>query len=139
MSKNTDYKEDLEYIMSRFDGDGIKAPDSLSEDSIMAMLRDLPDEPHAENADPVPDDGQFASVKPKKHVSFRKWAAAAACALIALIGVTQVYDAVTAPPDTGVVNGELYTFKSKSEMCPAVMSKMRYLMPLRRTISLLFS
>ena len=116
MSKNTDYKEDLEYIMSRFDGDGIKAPDSLSEDTIMAMLRDLPDGAITESADPAPENGQFAPVRPKKHVSFRKWAAAAACALIALIGVTQVYDAVTAPPDTGVVNGELYTFKSKSEI-----------------------
>ena len=42
--------------------------------------------------------------------------AAAACALIAVIGAVQIYDSLTAPPDTAVVNGELYTFKNRSEI-----------------------
>ena len=42
--------------------------------------------------------------------------AAAACTLVALLGVSQVYKAVTAPPDTALVNGELYTFKNKTEI-----------------------
>ncbi len=116
MSKKTDYNADLEYIRNRFREDGISAPESLSEDRIMAMLPDLPDAPASDAEINTAEEKEFTPVAPKRRPAFRKWMAAAACALIALLGVSQVYNAVTAPPDTGVVNGELYTFRSKSEI-----------------------
>ena len=41
MNKNTDRYTDLEYIREKFENDGIKAPESLSEENIFAMLPDL--------------------------------------------------------------------------------------------------
>ena len=40
----------------------------------------------------------------------------AACLIFAVFGGVQLYQTVTAPPDTGIQNGELYTFKDKSEI-----------------------
>ena len=122
MSKNTDHYTDLEYIREKFRSDGIKAPDSLSEENIFAMLPDLDEvqkqtdsdgQPHDAGKSKDPSDA-FTQVKAKKRPAVRKWMAVAACTLIALLGVSQVYNAVTAPPDTSLVNGELYTFGSKT-------------------------
>ena len=124
MSKNTDHYTDLEYIREKFRSDGIKAPDSLSEENIFAMLPDLDEvqkqtdsdgQPHDAGKSKDPSDA-FTQVKAKKRPAVRKWMAVAACTLIALLGVSQVYNAVTAPPDTSLVNGELYTFKNKTEI-----------------------
>ncbi|MBE6041788.1 MAG: hypothetical protein E7220_04620 [Clostridiales bacterium] len=106
--------KDFDYIKGRFDGDNIKAPDSLSEDRIMEMLNaaDEKAESKAEEFVPV----TAAPAAGRSRVNWKKLTAVAACALIALIGSVPVYKAVTAPPDTGLVNGELYTFNSYSEI-----------------------
>ena len=118
MKKNNDHNTDQEYIKSLFENDGIRAPESLSEENIMAMLRDLPEQP-AEEVPQEPlqmSEAAFTSVTAEKRRPVKKWMAAAACALIAVIGAVQVYDSFTAPPDTAVVNGELYTFRNRSEI-----------------------
>lgn len=108
MNTNTDHNTDLEYIREKFGSDGIRAPESLSEDSIMAMISDI--EPSDQ------EEKTFEAVQPAKRPVFRKWLAAAACAAIALFGVTQVFTALNAPPDTSLADGELYTFKNRSEI-----------------------
>lgn len=122
MNKNTDHREDLEYIRSVFESDGISAPDSLSEENIMAMLPDQDKMPEQLGKDSAPESGsdqfrQPVTVRKKASAgSLRKWTAAAACLLIALFGSMQVYRSVTAPPDTVTDDGTLYTFKNKSEI-----------------------
>lgn len=56
MSKNTDHYADLEYIREKFRSDGIKAPDSLSEENIFAMLPDLDEVQKQTDADGQPHD-----------------------------------------------------------------------------------
>ena len=118
MKKNNDHNTDQEYIKSLFENDGIRAPESLSEENIMAMLRDLPEQPAEEVLqEPLQMSKEaFTSVTAEKRRPVKKWMAAAACALIAVLGAVQVYDSFTAPPDTAVVNGELYTFRNRSEI-----------------------
>ena len=111
---NKDHNSDLEYIRDRFRSDGIMAPDSLNEDRIMAMISGT--EPsEAEQKPSVP-------AAPKKRRTLKNWAAAAACAVVALFGVTGVYRVLNAPPDTDLVNGELYTFRNQSEISRLVNS-----------------
>ena len=38
-------KRDIEYIKEQFEGDGLKAPESLSEDAMMAKLAAVEPEP----------------------------------------------------------------------------------------------
>lgn len=135
MSRNTDHNTDLEYIREKFSSDGIKAPESLSEDKIMEMIAGIePDMPAASETSsasqsaggpssaPAGGEHAFTPAAPKKKRPLRKWAAAAACALVALIGVTQVFSALNAPPRTDIVDGELYTFESESEINKLVKS-----------------
>ena len=104
---------DFDYIKEKFEADGIKAPDSLSEDKILAML------PDAEEI-PANDSGtKRETVKAKPPVrrsAVRRYIAIAACAVLALIGVPRLYGIITAPPDTDLVNGELKTFSSYEEI-----------------------
>ena len=118
---------DYDFIKNKFDSDGTKAPESLSEDAVMAMLPDL-DETASE---------QFIKVTAKefheetaaagyhtaaartpllRQKKARRWVAAVACALIALIGIPPLYDLATGAPDTELVNGELRTFGSYGEI-----------------------
>ncbi|MBQ6456141.1 MAG: beta-propeller domain-containing protein [Mogibacterium sp.] len=111
---NKDHNSDLEYIRDRFRSDGIMAPDSLNEDRIMAMISGTePSEAEQKT---------FVPAAPKKRRTLKKWAAAAACAVVALFGVTGVYRVLNAPPDTDLVNGELYTFRNQSEISRLVNS-----------------
>ena len=104
MNNNTDHRDDLEYITSLFDNDGISAPDSLSEDSIMGALPD-----HS----PVRENRRFAP---------RRWIALAACLMLVFAGSMKVYDIATAPPDTVTASGELYVFRNESEITKLVSS-----------------
>ncbi|MBQ6314731.1 MAG: beta-propeller domain-containing protein [Mogibacterium sp.] len=115
MSKNQN-NNDFEYIKAKFDADEIKAPDSLSEDRIMAMLEDLPDDQKA--VESAADFKPVTAAKPqaKKRGRFVRYAAIAACALIAVAGGPRLYDAIVGPPDTELVDGELMTFSSYSEI-----------------------
>ena len=129
MNRNMDQNNDYEYIRSKFDSDGIKAPASLSEDSILSVLEDrtAPPQPELTPASAGKADGSndssvnidFTPARESRRAKWfepKRWIAAAACLMIGMFAVMQVYDSVTAPPDTVTENGELYTFKSEAEI-----------------------
>ena len=119
MRKETDHIKDLEYISELFEADGIRAPESLSEENILAMLKQSDNaaaEQNTENIQDKKDSSDYVPVRAQKKPEFKRWLTAAACVLIALIGARQVYEVATAPPDTSAVNGELYTFRSRTEI-----------------------
>ena len=128
MNRNTDHRDDLEYIRSLFEADDIHAPDALSEDSIIAMLPDRTEDASPENQQTGPaagdavsaEAGTTAGASERRPVfarsSVKKLTAAAACLLLAVIGGLGAYRAATAPPDTALQDGELYTFRSESEI-----------------------
>ncbi|MBE6040126.1 MAG: hypothetical protein E7219_04085 [Clostridiales bacterium] len=101
-----------DYIKDLFDNDGIKAPDSLSEDNILKMLEEA-DAPQAE-------DKGFKEASPKRNFRIRpenmKVLAAAAAVLIAVFGITALSPLYDTAPDTSVKDGSLYTFRSASEI-----------------------
>ncbi len=103
--------KDRDYIKELFDSDGIKAPESLSEANMLAMLE------RAEAAETKPE---------KKQTSWRpyikRWTAVAAAALIALFGISGFFDIVGKAPDTSEVNGELYKFKNEREITKVLKS-----------------
>jgi uncharacterized secreted protein with C-terminal beta-propeller domain len=104
--------DNKDYIKELFDNDGIKAPDSLSEDNILRMLEDT-DAPEAE-------DKSFKEASPKRNFRIRpenmKVLAAAAAVLIAVFGITALSPLYDTAPDTSVKDGSLYTFRSASEI-----------------------
>lgn len=130
MNRNTDQNNDFEYMKSLFDADGITAPESLSEESIMAMLPDRVADGQADAAGPILGNDQdrvsastavidFKPAAPSRRAKWfepKRWIAAAACLMIAMFGVMQVYDSITAPPNTVTENGELYTFRNQDEI-----------------------
>lgn len=103
--------DNKDYIKELFDNDGIKAPDSLSEDNMLRML---------EEADVKKDEKVFEEAAPKKRFSIRpenrKVLAAAAAVLIAVFGITALSPLYDTAPDTSVKDGSLYTFRSASEI-----------------------
>lgn len=103
--------KDNEYIKELFDNDGIRAPESISEENMLAML-EAADEKQAEAQAEKHFELKRARVRP----SLKRWAAIAAVAVIAVFGISGLRDILTAPPDTSLVGDELYTFKSKTEI-----------------------
>ena len=112
--------KDRDYIKAMFDSDGIKAPESLSEENMLAMLE-------AAEAKEAEEQAQLQSkwepakpVAEKKRASWRpyvnRWAAVAAAAVIAFFGISGLFDIIGPAPDTSVVDDELYTFKSEREI-----------------------
>lgn len=101
--KKKDSIGNKEYIKSLFDEDGIKAPESLSEENILAMLE-------AEDS----ADKSFKEKKIRPKVLRR--VTLAACAVIGVIGITSLYNSGVFAPNTEPAGSELYTFKSKSEI-----------------------
>ena len=95
--------KDHDYIKELFDSDGIRAPESLSEENMLAML-DAAEEKRHEPA------------RAKARPSLKKWVAVAAVAVIAVFGITGLRDILMSPPDTALVGDELYTFKSEREI-----------------------
>ena len=134
MDRKKDHYEDLEYIRSLFEAEDISTPDSLSEKNILAMLTDRTEECLQEqgSSGPAKDPGTSAGkteadapdssegLSKRKPVftrtAVKRLALTAACLIFAVFGGVQLYQAVTAPPDTSLQNGELYTFKDKSEI-----------------------
>ena len=108
MNGNNDNRE---YIKKLFDDDGIKAPESLSEDSILKMLE-------AEDAKPAadPSEAKYERKNIRPHRFAKRFMSVAAALLVAVIGISGVYSIMTTAPDTSEVNGELYTFKSDGEV-----------------------
>lgn len=101
--------KDHEYIKELFDSDGIRAPGSLSEENMLAML-DAAEKSEDREAK------RFEPVRAKARLSLKKWMAVAAVAVVAIFGLAGLRDMLTAPPDTSAANGELYTFKSENEI-----------------------
>ncbi len=107
--------KDHEYIKELFDSDGIKVPESLSEDSMLAMLN-AAEEDSAAGQTSVNTEKHYEPVRAKARPSLKRWAAVAAAAVIAVFGISGLRDILTAPPDTSAAGGELYTFSSESEI-----------------------
>ncbi len=107
---NNNKNDNNEYIKSLFDDDGVKSPESLSEDSILRMLdaEDAKDE----KTSPVETEWKVA----KKKIPVKRIMGVAAALLVAVFGISGIYSVVTAPPDTSASGGELYTFKSDGEI-----------------------
>ena len=115
--------KDRDYIKAMFDSDGIKAPESLSEENMLAMLE------AAETAEAKETEQQTkwepaksaAGMKSaEKRESWRpyvkRWAAVAAAAVIALFGISGLFDILSPAPDTSAVGDELYTFRNAREI-----------------------
>ena len=103
--------KDHEYIKELFDSDGITAPESLSEENMLAMLNAAEEKP-AES----PAENTYQPLRSRKHPSLRKWLAVAAVAVVAVAGISGLNRVLTSPPDISVSDGELYTFKSLNEI-----------------------
>ena len=104
--------KDHEYIKELFDSDGIKAPESLSEENMLAMLNAAEEKQPAETQ----TEKHFEPKRAKARPSMKRWIAVAAVAVIAVFGISGLRDILTGPPDTALVSGELYTFKSEREI-----------------------
>ncbi len=107
--------KDHDYIKELFDKDGISAPESLSEENMLAMLNAADEiqtvEQYAEKEDKV-----FEPKKAKARPSLKRWIAVAAVAVIAVFGISGLRDILTSPPDTALAGDELYTFKNENEI-----------------------
>ena len=110
--------KDRDYIKGLFDSDGISAPESLSEENMLAMLNAADEKPASAQAEAkeAKADKHFESGRIKASPSFRKLIAVAAVAVIAVFGISGLAEVITSPPDTSEVSGELYTFKSEREI-----------------------
>lgn len=107
--------KDHEYIKRIFDSDGIRAPESLSEENMLAMLNAAGENQEAVQPE-TKDEKSFEPVRAKKRPPLKKWMAVAAVAVIALFGINGIKSIITAPPDTSVAGDELYTFQSENEI-----------------------
>ena len=107
--------KDHEYIKELFDSDGIRAPESLSEENMLAMLN-AAEEKQTETPAEAPAEKHFEPKRAKARPSLKRWIAVAAVAVVAVFGISGLRDVLTAPPDTSLVGDELYTFKSENEI-----------------------
>lgn len=107
--------KDFDYIKELFDADDVRAPESLSEEKMLSMLKEADNSMTAQAGSA--DKGHDAEPA-RRSVRRRalKWAALAACAVIAVFGIPALYNSALFDPDTSVRGGELYTFKSESEI-----------------------
>ena len=113
---------DLEYIKRIFDDDEIRAPESLSEESIFALIEDVPQRKDSTIVEFSGADNASGSYDRRRHSrrispAIRKLIfAIAACFIIAAISVPVINSIMSAPPDTSLVNGELRTFDSYGQI-----------------------
>lgn len=109
-------KKDHEFIKEMFESDGIKAPESLSEENILKMLE----------ASDTDSDKDFTLIAPEKKHGKRKAAkkilAACAALLVAAFGISGLNALVNRPPDTSLSSGELYTFRNEREIANTLKS-----------------
>ena len=109
--------KDRDYIKGLFDSDGISAPESLSEENMLAMLEAAEEKQAEAPAEKQPSDEKRFE---KKRASWRpyigRWAAVAAAAVIALFGISGLFDIIGPTPDTSAVGDELYTFRNEREI-----------------------
>lgn len=105
--------ENREYIKNRFDSDGVRAPERLSEENMRSMLSgtvsfDAAEESQEERI------RVYAEKKPRP--SARKLMRAAAVTLAAAVGISGVFAAYNRAPDTSARGSQLYTFESEREI-----------------------
>ena len=105
--------KDREYIKDLFDNDGIKAPDSLSEENMLAMLEKAEENEQTSQAAAA---GHTESKRRVRRPSLRMVMGLAAALLVAAVGISGFMDIVNRPPDTSLVGGELYTFSSEKDI-----------------------
>ena len=104
-----------EYIKALIENDGITAPESLSEEHMLAMLNEAEQKDSFVIWQPDPSAGKDFKEKAARP-KFMRFAALAACALIAVIGISKLYYSDLFLPDTSIQDGELYGFESRSEI-----------------------
>lgn len=93
---------DFDHIKNKFDSDGIRAPESLSEDRILELLEARENRSFGEQRNPG-GSGDSGSTRERKRVRPRlsRYIAVAACALLVLTGGPMLYNlANTAPTAT---------------------------------------
>ena len=105
--------KDREYIKDLFDNDGIMAPDSLSEENMLAMLEKAEENEQTSQAAAA---GHTESKRRVRRPSLRMVMGLAAALLVAAVGISGFMDIVNRPPDTSLVGGELYTFSSEKDI-----------------------
>ena len=113
-------KQNQDFIQKKFGQDGIQAPDSLSEERLLEILPEQKDTAFRTGsmgseriAEEIPE-SDWKTGRRKKRA--RRILAAAACLMVAVIAGPRIADVVMAPPDTSLVNGELYTFQDTKEI-----------------------
>ena len=116
MSKERDYIKEL------FDSDGIKAPESLSEENMLAMLEAAEEKQAEDFAERQPVKANETEKKMSWKPYIYRWAAVAAAAVICLFGISGLFDILGPAPDTSVTDGGLYTFRSEREISKVLKS-----------------
>ncbi|MBR0468329.1 MAG: beta-propeller domain-containing protein [Mogibacterium sp.] len=109
--------KDFDHIKELFDSDGIRAPESLSEENMLAMLessekKQSPDQPVSQ----AKPEKKYTEKRPSKRFHPGRWAAVAAAALITVFSMSGLFDVLGDGPDTSVKDGRLYTFRSEREI-----------------------
>ncbi len=107
--------KDHEHIKELFDSDRIRAPESLSEENMLAMLN-AAEEKQTAGESVSREERNYIPARAKARPSLKRWIAVAAVAVIAVFGISGLRDILTAPPDTTPAGNELYTFKSENEI-----------------------
>ena len=111
--------DNRKYIEEKLNNDGIRAPESLSEENILKMLEEA-DGVTPTEAKKSSEEKVFNEAAPKKRLRIRpenrKVLAIAASAMIAIFGIAALSPLAGKVPDTSVSGGELYEFKSSSEI-----------------------
>ncbi|MBQ9273082.1 MAG: beta-propeller domain-containing protein, partial [Mogibacterium sp.] len=100
-----------DHIKELFNNDGIKAPDSLSEENILKMLE------AADTGANVSGEKEFkkADIKKKRPAMFRLISAAAAMLVVAAgIGGWSAF--MHKAPDTSLIDGELFSFENEQQI-----------------------
>lgn len=115
--------DNRDYIKEKFDNDGVRAPESLSEDNILRMLEaadgSSPEKKETEEKD-------FRKAAPEKRAWIRpenrKVLAVAAAAMIAIFGIAALSPLIDREPDTSASGGELYEFRNTREIMNLIRS-----------------
>ena len=114
--------KDRDYIKELFDSDGIKAPESLSEENMLAMLEAAEEKQAEDFAERQPVKANETEKKMSWKPYIYRWAAVAAAAVICLFGISGLFDILGPAPDTSVTDGGLYTFRSEREISKVLKS-----------------
>ncbi len=122
--------DNREYIKKRFESDDICAPESLSEDNMMKMLKAAESGESTEDAGISKPDAsaektgkkhEWKERKPRRGTA-KKLLKAVAVFMVAVIGISGARSLYYMAPDTSANGAELYSFKSKREIRNTVKS-----------------